>query len=299
MGWLKKTAGKVANAAVKPAVNSITPKGALSFALNPTRAVLGQEVNTKSPLSIADYMGDPLVYETAKDYILKKHEDPSGNLPDININGDINDARNKLLNLANEAYQREQQYKSGVVNAATAQQQAVDQQLSSLIDKTGFQTGLNKGAIGANMAERGMTRSGMNVSALAGEDLRQNQAVGTLKANAGQMKADIQQGAYDAQQQVLNRRREIESKLAATNLSSLQDVQFQKQAQQISMDYGNVINNLQTSADNKQAMMGLLGGIGGVAGTAGGYYAAKGMNPSSPTIDQNIQNQSLINQTFA
>jgi len=274
MGFNVKKAAKSAAGAVKSGTgfNSYNPK-------DWNLKTIGGNILTGGMYGQAKGLGNIMGFE---DKIARP------DLPEYqNLDPQITQAQDKLKSMQDEAKKKEDAYLASLPGKAEESQRAVDAQLASLIDQTGFVTGLQKQQIGESMAGQGVLRSGQTALRLGSAELAKQGAIGSATAQAEQQKAGIRDQVKQAQQQVLDKRRATEQQIAQNELNALQDQKFQIERQKIMDQTQQFLGNLDIDSSQKAAMMGLFAGLGGIGGLAAGYYGKQAMQPGTDYSNNN------------
>jgi len=183
----------------------------------------------------------------------------------------VNNTRQELVTAQEKAREKEDLLKGQMLSAAQASNRAIDEQLASLIDQTGFITGLQGQAVGAQQAATGMLRSGQTAQRIGNAQLNRQQAIGGMVSSAEEQKRGIEQQVVQTQEQINQRRQELDTQLKMAELESYTQLQKDKNFQDLKMKFQNYINDLETSAANKQALYQAIGSLGQVGGIVAGY----------------------------
>lgn len=189
-------------------------------------------------------------------------------------------AREEIEGLRQKAVEKEALMQGALLKQSEASMNAIDTQLANIINQTGFITGLQKQAIGAQQAQTGLTRSGMTTSRLGSEDIRKAKTISETTSAAEAQKRAVGESAATAIGDISYKRQQVENQLRAAELSGYKDLEYNKKMQDVSMEFKNFINSLETSAMNKQALYSAIGAIGGLGGIGLGYYMTG--NESAP-----------------
>jgi hypothetical protein len=179
--------------------------------------------------------------------------------------------REEMEGLSEKSKAKEDQFRGALLRQTDMSTEAVDDLLSSLIDKTGFVAGLQKQAVGSNLADRGVLRSGYAAERLEGVDDAKAGIVTDLVSKRNQQVGKIQDTTRNALRQVKDRRTKIEQELKAAELSGMQDLAYQEKVMRSKMEMEEMISDMQLDSMSTQALFSALGGLAQLAGIGVGY----------------------------
>lgn len=191
--------------------------------------------------------------------------------------------REEMDKLSEESKAKEDQFRGALLRQTDMSTEAVDNLLSSLIDKTGFVAGLQKQAVGSNLADRGILRSGYAAERLEGVDDTKAGIVTDLVSKRNQQVGKIQDTTRNALRQVKDRRVKIEQELKAAELSGMQDLAYQEKVMRSKMEMEEMISDMQLDSMSTQALFSALGGLTQLAGIGIGYQM--GQKPPTGRTD--------------
>lgn len=177
------------------------------------------------------------------------------------------------LDLANQMKTEEQKFRNKLLQSSQASEEAINNQLNALIEKTGYNANLRGAAIGANQANAGMLRSGQAAQNLATNKLQEVQQKAALGTSAAEAKYGIRSEMNQQLQGIADKRAQINMKLMEMETAGLNNLSFKQATDQLKMDFGLYIDNLNMSAQNKQDLYAMIGAGGTLAGLGLGYYA--------------------------
>jgi hypothetical protein len=229
----------------------------------------------------------------AQGWTLQYNGNPTGSLDTGKVNPQTGGAVKQLFNPGlQDVYSKydkraldfqsaENELKGALLKQGSESQRAVDEQLTALLNQNNYMSGLANQATSAQMANRGMLRSGMATNALAGNQYANLETQGNLKRAAVEQKTAIGQNVVDTFQTVADKRRQIEQQLMDLDAKSMQQAEYNSKAQNIEMQYKQMISDYATSAQNKMNLGSMFTSF---AATLGMGYALsnKGGTDSNP-----------------
>jgi hypothetical protein len=179
--------------------------------------------------------------------------------------------RMELEDLMKDSETKEMQLKEEMIKKASESTKAVNALLESLMEQTGYNTGLMKQAASHSAAERGVLRSGQTASRLEGVDYAGAAQKTRLIDQRNQQVRQIRSATEKAQKQVQDRRFEIEQQLRQAEMLGMQDLAYQEKIMNISMKTKQLISDMDLSSLATKNLLGGLEALGTLAGVGIGY----------------------------
>jgi hypothetical protein len=181
----------------------------------------------------------------------------------------------RLTSERDKVIQRLKSKEDELLGAMTRQgeisQEAIDKQLASLVGQTGYLADVSGQAMGSNMYQRGIGRSGIAAEAQAGIRTREQSLKGQFRSEADMQKDKVKNEIELARKQVLEKRQRVERQILDMQIQTFQSEDYLRQTQAIENEYKEFVMQLELSAAERQAMADLFGGLGQLTGLGIGY----------------------------
>lgn len=161
-----------------------------------------------------------------------------------------------------ESLALEQDLRSRLASETEAGTQAVDSQLSRMLEDVGIQAGEAKQNLGQNIAGRGLSRSSFAQKGYEDITTQEIQGKGELRAGAEQQKYELQQNKIKVENKLKQIQDERKRTFEAATEGSIIDEIMKTQQNQLQETYSKLETNAQISAAEREAHQNLLGTIG-------------------------------------
>jgi len=203
----------------------------------------------------------------------------------------INQIEEQTIQLSGEAREsltrqfriKEEQALRDLESRGLQASQALDKQLSQLLEQTGVQADITRGQVGAGLAGRGLLRSTAGTRAIGDVTRAEFQQRTGQRLDVSERRAQLKAKITEAR--TISERREEQRELRAdlSLLQRVEDFRFAFQIQDVEFASKQALLNLQLEADQFSIVSGAIGQIAG--SIAGILLASQGGGGGGPDFD--------------
>lgn len=179
--------------------------------------------------------------------------------------GEIKSSREKTLR---DLQVQEAQAKGILLQRTSESGRAIDEQLSKLLEESGFGFGQVRRQIGGQQGTTGLLRSGFTGQRLADSRSAQFETESGLRSSAETQKRGAERAAIQAQRGVADRRIEIQNRLTDLEIQGLSSARFIEESAKMKQDFNTFVTDLQVSSQDKQLLGSIIGGALGLGALA-------------------------------
>lgn len=159
---------------------------------------------------------------------------------------------------------QQEQSALGQLDASNVQfGQAIDSNLNSLLEETGYVAGQARSGVGAGLASHGMSRSTIGSEAINDVTLKEFDEKGRIRQNALNARQDVARNISDVKKGISERREKLTANRNLAELQQAGDMDFEANAQRIRDTFEQQIANMKGDSSFKEDILASVGGLVG------------------------------------